>query len=396
VSDRPTTALARRLGLSDAVLASVAVAFSTSIGESALIPLLPMIRHRASLGAFDASVLIGLPTLVMLVAVVPFGLLATRIGDGRLVLLAAVIGPVGLLVGAIEPSSHAALMASRALSGVASAALWTIGPAIIATSARRVAGMSALISVAGLAWLVGPAGAGVIADAFGVRSAFVALALVSAPAIILTVRAGIAPGHRPLVRTATLRPALGATVNDPAVRGAVLGMVVLGIAAGATSLVAPFALDRNGLSAGAIGAWYAVSSLVWIGWARLAGRVRDVRVGARIVAGAVVVIALGWLLPSASASTPAVIALLLLSGTGRALLNTWVFVLASNGRAEGQHAPTVTGLMNAAWSVAALGTPLLLGSLVDRHLAWAFALTGATIAAVAGAIVLGAPRRRTT
>ncbi len=383
-------ALSRLTNLSEPVVRSVTVAFAACLSESALVPLLPMIRHRAALGALAVAVLVALPTAVMLVAAIPIGALARRLGSDRIVLAAAVAAPAGLLFGAIAPTSYTALVGSRVLSGIASAALWTIAPATISRSERRAAGMSALIAIAGLGWLVGPAVAGLVADAAGMRSAMVALALAGAPGILLAASGRKSAGSEAQqARDAWLRPALEAALRDPAVRGGVLGMVVLGIAAGATSLLAPFALDRDHLSAGAIGACFAAAAFVWIGWAWLAGRARDTRVGVRAVAVAGATVAIAWLIPVTTTSAAAIVVLLLLSGTGRALLNTWVYVLASNGRSGGEHAHAIAALMNAVWAVAALGTPLALGPVIDHHLTLAFAGTGTVLAAIVAAIVAG-------
>jgi hypothetical protein len=107
---------------------------------------------------------------------------------------------------------------------------------------------------------------------------------------------------------------------------------------------------------------------------------------------AVAVLSAAWLLPAFRLSTLALVAFLLVSTACRSTINALNYAVGVRA-SEGTSAPMVIGVMNLAWAVTALVTPLFAGlaeGSCDVRLA--FAATGAVAAAVAAALL--APRAR--
>lgn len=380
-----------RLAAADrGLVAVVALAFATSVGESSFIPLLPAIRESFALSGLQTGALLSAETVAMLATAVPIGLLAGRVGPHRLLLACGLLLPVSLLGHALADGLPSLLLA-RALFGLSFGILWTIGPAVAAGGGRGAAGTGRLIAASGAGWLVGPALSGAAADAFGYRLPFVAVAALTVPLAL-----GLALG---LDRTVTsagsagrLRDAVALTRRDRAIAGVTVASALLGVVTGVSGLIPPLVLAGNGLSAGAIGVVVALSAVVWIVGGAVSARVPAGRIDARLVGGAVAALAVSWLIPVASLSTLAIVGFLLVSAAFRALLGTVIYVPVRLAVVSEARAAPVVGVMNVAWAAMALTSPLAAGIIVGgADVRWAFAGTAATGLAVAAWML--APRR---
>ena len=376
----------RRLARADRVqLAVVALAFATSVGESAFIPVLPAIRDAFGLSGMQAGALLSAETLAMLAAAVPVGMLSGRIGSRRLLLACAVLLPVSMLGHAVA-TGPALLLLARAAFGLSFGILWTIGPTLAAGGGRGAAGMGRLIAASGAGWLVGPAFAGVVADAWGFRVPFFVIAALTVPlALVLALDRSSAP----LVPAGRLRDAVAATRRHRAVGGVTLASAMLGVVTGVSGLIPPLVLAANGLSAGAIGAVVALSAVVWIVGGAVSARLPSAQIDLRLVGSAVAVLAVAWLIPVFSLSTTAIIGFLLLSAACRALLGTIIYALARLAVPAEELAAPIVGVMNVAWAAMALAAPLAAGLAVGGPgVRWAFVATAAAGFAVAGWMLL--------
>jgi MFS transporter, DHA1 family, inner membrane transport protein len=372
----------QRLARADRGLVTViALAFATSLGDAAIIPVLPEIRDGFGLSGIETGMLLSATTLAMLAAAVPVGLLAGRLGTRRLLLTSAVLLPLSMLGQALAPGLGA-LLAARMVFGLSFGILWTIGPALAAGGGRGAAGTGKLIAASGAGWLVGPVFAGVVSDLLGYRIPFFVIAALCVPlAVVLACDRSVAPS----APAARLRDAVAAARSEPALGGATLVTALLGVVTGVSGLVAPLVLSNNGLSAGAIGAAIALSAVVWIVGGALATRLPSASIDVRLVGVAAALLAVAWLIPVVSLSTIAVVCFLVCSAACRAVLNTVVYALARlNVPSEALAAPIV-GVMNVAWAAMALSAPIAAGLAVSGVGArWAFmatALAGFGVAA---------------
>ena len=107
----------------------------------------------------------------------------------------------------------------------------------------------------------------------------------------------------------------------------------------------------------------------------------------------VAVLAGAWLLPAFRLSTLALVAFLLVSTGCRSMINALNYAVGVRA-SEGTSAPMVIGVMNLAWAVTALVTPLLAGLAEgSSEVRLAFAATGVVAAGVALLLLAAAPAR---
>jgi predicted MFS family arabinose efflux permease len=367
----------------------LALAFVNGIADSSIVPLLPSIRADLGLSSVEVGMLLATTTLAMLLAAMPIGFAANRFGTRRLLLLAAALMPLAL-VGQALAGSLPTILGARLLFGLSFGILWVIGPARAASGGRGAGGTGPLIAASGAGWLVGPMVAGGVADAADWRLASAALAIVTLP--LIAVVAKYAAPRQDGVRLESLRlPAAVALLrHNRTVAGAALVSALLGVVNGVSGLLVPLALAGNGLSAGEIGLAFGISAAVWIASATLVGRLRASAVHLRGVGIVIAVLAGAWLIPALRLSTLALVAFLVVSAGCRSTINALVYAVGARA-SSGTSAPMVIGVMNLAWAVMALATPLVAGLAEGSSgVRVAFATTGAIALGVA--LVMLAPR----
>ena len=99
----------------------IALAFATSLGDAAIIPVLPEIRDGFGLSGVETGMLLSATTLAMLGVAVPVGLLAGRLGTRRLLLTSAPLLPLSMLGQALAAGARRPARGAAACSGSASA-----------------------------------------------------------------------------------------------------------------------------------------------------------------------------------------------------------------------------------------------------------------------------------
>ncbi len=368
----------------------LALTVVNGVAESSLITLLPAIRSDLGLDSAEAGLAIAASTLAMIVVAMPVGVAANRFGTRVPLVIASILIPLAL-VGQALAGSLPLLLAARFTFGISFGIIWVIAPARAAADGRGASGTGPLIAASGLGWLVGPVIAGVVADGAGWRVALVVLAVMAVPLIPLLVRYAEPRRDGRRLESLRLRQTFGVVRESRVIAGAVLVSALLGIVSGASGLLLPAAFAANGLSSGRIGLAFGLAAAVWIATATLVGRLRPSAVSRRGVGLAVAVMAGAWLLPAFGLSSLALLAFLLVSTACRSSINALNYAVGVRA-STGDTAPAVVGILNLAWAVLALMTPLLVG-LADGSAAIrvAFAVTG--VAAAAVAVVLLAPHR---
>jgi len=367
----------------------LALTVVNGIAESSLITLLPAIRSDLGLSPAQAGLALAASTLAMIVVAMPVGVVANRFGTRVPLVVASILIPLAL-VGQAFAASLPLLLAARFTFGISFGIIWVIAPARAAAGGRGASGTGPLIAASGLGWLLGPVIAGLVADAADWRVALIVLAVLALPLIPLLLRYAEPRLDGRRLESLRLRQAVGVVRGNRVIAGAVLVAALLGIVSGASGLLLPAAFAANGLSPGRIGLAFGLSAGVWIATATLIGRLRATAVNRRGVGIAVAVMAGAWLLPAFGLSTLALLAFLLVSTACRSSINALNYAVGVRA-SDGDTAPAVVGMLNLAWAVMALATPLLVGLAEGgAGIRTAFAATG--LAATGVAIVLLAPR----
>jgi len=249
------------------------VMFVDTMLFAVIAPLLPGLAHELHLSKASAGLLTASYAIGMLVAALPCGVLAARVGPrptmcAGLVLLAASTAAFGLLHDAV------ALNLARIAEGAAGACSWGGGLAWIADETpvdRRGAfiGYATAAAIAGS--LFGPV-IGTVAIATGRAPLFVGLAVVVLAVIVPVWR--IPSTHRR--STQGLRSVLAAC-RRPAVIIAIWLMGLPAIGSGAINVLGPLRLHRLGAPAAAIGATFLIGAALATVIAAVAGRLSDRR-----------------------------------------------------------------------------------------------------------------------
>ncbi|MFB7916493.1 Cmx/CmrA family chloramphenicol efflux MFS transporter [Streptomyces sp. NPDC056061] len=298
------------------------------------------------------------------------------------------------VVGALTPG-YGVLLATRVVGALANAGFWAValvtavslaGPGARARATSVVVGGVTLACVAGV-----PAGAA-LGGAWGWRSAFWAVALVSVPAVVVIART--VPGTRSEAVPAHARVELRALARPRLLLTLLTMALVQGATFCAFSYLEPLATHVTGLGRGWVPvllALFGLGSFIGVG---AAGRLVDSRpVG--VVATGLVALAVGWTgFALTSGSPAATVAFVLVQGafafgTGTALIS-WVFRAAAD-------APTLSGsFATSAFNVGAALGPWFGGLAIDagfgfRAPLWVSAAL-MVLALVAARAALGARR----
>lgn len=368
-----------------AAVAVVALALAVDMFlYGSLVPLLPVLPAVAeSSGA--AGLLFAAYAVALLVATPVVGRWVDRNGPrgpllAGLVALAVATALFAVVVDVPGTAGLVALSLARVAQGLAAAASWAAGLALIASThppERRGTVMGLALSAVGVGVLLGPAVSGVLADAFGPRAPFVLVAVLAAADAVARIiwvgpTAG-APGSTPL-RVVAHGPRAGLMI----------GLTALGAAAIAfAEPVLPLHLAVLGLGSTAIGLVFGAAALLGGLAAPLAGIMTD-RIGAgRMAALGTFVAAAGFVLcglPVAAGS----IAGVLLVGVGAQLVLAPTLVLIGT-LAEHIRPPAygaAYALYNLAYTAGLAVAPLAAGT--------AAALAGVAATTIAAAVVSAA------
>ena len=266
-----------RLKPSTAVLAVTGLAFFTDmLLYYLLVPLLPRYAAELHLGQMGVGVLFGSYAVALLAATLPVGRLADRHGR-RSVMLVGLIGLGATTLLFAFAKSYWLLVLARALQGVAGAATWLPGMALLADHfgpEERGKAMGLAFAAANVGVLLGPPLSGFLDQHAGPRAPF----LVGA-GLVLVDAAGRAWLLDEGVRTSSGPIPWRVLLAHPLIR-AFTGAMVL--ASGLWALIEstlPLHLDRRlGLGPTAIGLCFAAAALSHTFASPFMGRLSD-RIG---------------------------------------------------------------------------------------------------------------------
>jgi MFS family permease len=329
------------------ILASLVV-FVDTMFFAAIVPLLPGLSDEFGLSKTEAGMLSGSYAAGTLLAAIPGGILASRVGPRRTTLVGLGGMTVTVLVFAFADSAGL-LIASRFLQGVAGACSWAGALSwLVAASPRERRGelIGSAMAAAIVGVLVGPA-VGAAADVLGRELVFSAVGALGIGLAFLTLR--IPPP--PATGQANLR-ALGAAARSDPVRFGFLLILVPGMIFGAIDVLVPLEMDALGAGALAIAAVFLGSAALEAVVAPFAGRVSDRR-GRFLPCALGLVAAIGTMLliqvPEAALALGAVVILAApLIGT---LWSPAMAMLSDGSEAAGLDLGLAFGFTNLGWGL---------------------------------------------
>jgi DHA1 family inner membrane transport protein len=340
------------------------------VDETALlgmIPLLPGYRDRFALSTTQTGALLSAASLAIVVSSIPAGRLSDRIGARRVTIVAGVVVAASAAATGLA-ESFPMLLAARAAFGLGSGTIWSAALAWLgdaASNERRPVVLGAVVTTAGVAGLVGPVGAGYLAERAGTGAPWAVVAV--AGAIVVAGLLLVEPGARVRHEHLPLRRVADGMRTAPLLAGAAIIMAFGGVSDGFINLLAPLQLSAGGMSEAVIGVWLSVAAAVFIAGsaatARLGGRAVSLRAAA--VLTGLQAIALAPVL--ASSARAAVIAMVLMRYLAAALPYTIAYPLAYAGAAtRGLGTGTVNGLLGVAWGFGSFVGPPAGGAVADR------------------------------
>jgi MFS family permease len=324
-----------------------AVVFLDVVFYAAITPLLPGYVEDLGLSKTSAGVLSGAYAAGTLVASLPAGFMAARVGPRQTLLAGlALLGAASLAFGF---GRHIALLdAARFLQGIAGALAWAGAITwlmVTAPESRRGTVIGDVLAIAIAGSLLGPV-VGALAHAVGTKPVFSSVLVVAVVLAVLALRMPL-PGHgqrldpRQTVVAMTRGPVLRATafVMAPSVLFGVMAVLI------------PLRIHNLGGGAGVVaggfmaGAAFEASLSAWVGRVSdRVGRARPYFAGMVFCAAALAVLPL-------PESLGFVLALLIALSVGAGLCFTPALAMLSDAaEASGLHQGLAAGLINVAWA----------------------------------------------
>ncbi|MGW3559665.1 Cmx/CmrA family chloramphenicol efflux MFS transporter [Streptomyces sp. NPDC000963] len=355
--------------------------FALGTSEFMLSGLLPAIAEDMDVSIPRAGLLISAFAIGMVVGAPLLAVATLRLPRKTTLISLITVFGLGQVAGALAPN-YGVLFASRVVSALACAGFWAVGAAVaiamvpVNTRARAMAVMIGGLSIANVLGV--PAGA-FLGDHLGWRSAFWAVGLASAIALV-----GVLT-RIPRIPVPETRPRLRRELTIYRDRQVLLSVVVTALAAGgvfcAFSYLAPLLTDVSGLDKGWVSVVLGLFGIGALVGTTIGGRVADAHLFgvmlSGIAASTVFLVALALF-----ASSPVVTVLLaFLLGVSAfytaPALNARMFNVAGA-------APTLAGATTtAAFNLGNTGGPWLGGTVIDAGLGFAStAWAGAAMTAV--------------
>jgi MFS family permease len=327
------------------VLASVVVFLDVAF-FAAITPLLPGYVEELGLSKAAAGVLSAAFAAGTLIASLPAGLMAARVGP-RPTLLAglALLGVSCVVFGFADTA--VVLDTARFAQGVASALAWSgalTWVILAAPRSRRGSVIGNVIGVAVAGALFGPA-LGALAEGVGTEAVFSGVAAVTAALAVAALRMPDPP------RDERETVALRTTLLDPAVLRSTWFVAAPAIVFGAVAVLVPLRIDELGGGAALIAAGFIAGAALEALTAPLVGRLSD-RVGRlRPYVAGMAVCGVGIaLLPLADVLGLVVADLVAISIGAGLCFTPAMTMLSDSASATGLPQGLAAGLINAAWA----------------------------------------------
>ncbi len=368
------------------VVAVSAAMFADSLLYSIIVPVLPV--HAESLGASPTAigVLFASYAVALLAAIPVFGLLSDRIGR-RVPLIAGMAGVSIATTLFAFADSYLPLVAARSVQGLAAAAVWTCGIALVADivpPTRLGASMGVVMASMSAGLIAGPPLGGVLAESYGYRAPFFVCAAVTAGCAVLQVFVRD-PAQR-VGRSAPLRELFA----NRTIRSTTLAVL---IGAGTISMLEPLLpldmTERLGAGAAAIGLAFGAAALAHLLASPAVGALADRRGSNGLIPCGLLGMALVLPFLAFPGSTLGVTALLV----GFAVAYSFILIpaLTQIGAVIRDRGGTgyaaAYGLFNMAYALGMVAGPLL-GSVAVSAVSLPVVLTSVGVCLAVGGIVL--------
>jgi MFS family permease len=329
------------------MLLGSAVVFLDVVFYAAITPLLPGYAHDLGLSKTSAGVLSAAYAGGTLVASLPAGYMAARVGPRRTLLCGlALLGVSSVTFGFAH---HIVLLdLARFAQGVAGALAWAgaLTWLILATpESRRGTVIGDVLGVAIAGALLGP-GVGALAHAVGTRPVFSSVLVLAVGLAIVAARMPApAPGERIRVRSAVnamTRPSVLRTTGYVAAPSALFGVV---------AVLIPLRINHLGGGAGVVAAGFMAGAGIEAILAPLIGRLSDRAGRLRPYVTGMLVCAAGIALVPAAGALGVVVALLIVISVGAGICFAPALAMLSDAaEASGLHQGLAVGLINVAWA----------------------------------------------
>jgi MFS family permease len=344
------------------LLAVVSVTvFADGMLFSAIVPLVPVLSDTYDLSKSGAGVLVAAYGAGAVIAGIPSGVFASRIGPKRTVVVGLLVLAVATLAFSLGESALT-LGVARFAQGVASAITWCGALAWLTLATpreRRGKIVGTVFSVAVLGFIIGPA-IGAIAEWTSLRATFMAIAGLTA--LVALFAASSPAGQREEQPPEAFRRIL----KNGSFFAALWLVLVPSLFLGVVDLLVPLSLDDADWSTIAIAATFIVAALSEVTLAPLIGGFSDRR-------GRLVPVRAGLLLMGitglafAALDTPYAIAVLVIvASIAAALIYSPSAALISDRGEQAEVPQTLAfGFMNTAWAGGVMLGPLLAGAIAD-------------------------------
>jgi MFS family permease len=324
-----------------------AVVFLDVVFYAAITPLLPGYVDDLGLSKTSAGVLSGAYAGGTLVASLPAGFMAARLGPRRTLIAGLLLlGAASLAFGF---GSHIALLdAARFVQGVGGALAWAgVMTWLIVTSpdSRRGAVIGDVLAIAIAGALLGPA-VGALAHAAGTEPVFSSVLVVAVVLALLALRLPVPPrGDQLGVRDTA------AAMTRPTVLRATAFVMAPSVLFGVMAVLVPLRINDLGGGAGVVAAGFMAGAAFEAVLSAWVGRFSD-RVGrARPYALGMVISAAGLALLPVGQALGVVLVLLTVMSVGAGLcFAPAVTMLSDSAEASGLHQGLAAGLINVAWA----------------------------------------------
>ena len=395
----------RRLGR--AFIALLLAFFVNFLGYAFIVPILPSWQTQFDLNATQATLLVSLWAVPLLLFGPMTGRITDRFGAGRTIFISLVLltASSGLYVVATNEwvgRPFLLLAFARMVHGASGATIMTAGLAAASQLWPVRFGEQAgkLLGMAAIGGLFGPVLGGVLFT-WGEASAFTVLAILTAlvcPLMWLSTEVIGGPRHH-----ATPSVSLRVFFSDQILFRVGVLLAITTVATGALEAGVPLFLDDAlGLSSAAIGGVLLVmvlmqglGSVIWGRWVDRNGPTRYMVIGWSFVVASLLGVGL---VGSLLAGNIAVLGMIFLLGTfqffiAAAQIPMLPMIDTATNRAFGEGNPGLAfGVFGAAWAAGTIVGPLLVGPAFDLFGSWAIALGGLAIPAF-GALLLTVTNR---
>jgi len=339
--------------------------FTDIVAYSVAIPVLPDLSRKLGASPTMIGLLFASFGVTLLTVSIPMGAVSDRIGRkgpmvGGLVALA-----LATLLFAMADSLPW-LFAARLVQGAADAVTWVVGFALVSDlygdeERGRVSGIIMMGTSAAV--MVGPTFGGWLYELGGIRTPFVAVAVLALVDVVLFLALDLPAHHAPAEPVP-----LGMVLRVPAI--ATCALVVIGISATISMLEPVLALHlaELGVSPARLGLMYGAAAVITTTFNPIAGRISDRRgsrptmmLGLAMMGLMVAVLGQSWSYLSA------LVLFVVAAGAGTFVITPSLAFMGEATTGAGIRSFGVSyGLYNLAWGVGLLGGPALGGFLFER------------------------------